>query len=284
MSELGKLLLQEWFRPAHLAAVLYHYTTAAGLIGILQSNSIRGTSAAFQNDISEISHGVSICKGVIETMASEEGAEREFFDRVRRIFDFESAPTEVFITSFTTLDDALGQWRGYGSDAGRYSLGFRLSHFSERDITRFPRQVDYDPESQKTRVRKAIELTRDHLMRDGDRGAVLQSIGILELYLRRLVCIFKHPGFRDEQEWRSVSSFNELDSVQHVCFEVVDGAPRPHMTMLEGSRESSHLPLVEVRIGSVKREEAAAFATSLLLRRLGYHDATVKHTRIPFAP
>jgi hypothetical protein len=286
MSELEKLLLREWFLPASSRSqVIYHYTTAAGLIGILKSNSIRGSNAAFLNDTSEILYGGAVCKAVIESMATDVDADRELLDRLGGIFDLESTPSEVFITSFTMLDDVLGQWRGYGSEAGRYSLGFRVSQFSERDVLRIPQPVDYDPESQKKRVRHAIELTRDHLRQNhDDRATLWREMAGLGRYLRRLACIFKHPGFRDEQEWRSVSSFNEMDSVQHVAFEAIDGVPRPYMNMLQGSRESNQLPIVEVRVGAAKRLDSAVFATSLLLRSLGYSNVVVTKTQIPMAP
>lgn len=96
--------------------------------------------------------------------------------------------------------------------------------------------------------------------------------------------MFKHPGFRSEQEWRSVSTLSESDSIAHVRFEAIDGVPRPYMSMLHGSRETQRLPVVEVRVGSVNRPAAAVFATGLLLRRLGYGDVRVSQTDIPLAP
>jgi hypothetical protein len=286
LSELEQLLLKEWFAPEALKdRVLYHYTSAPGLLGILESNSLRGTSAAFLNDTSEIAYGVTVCKETLERECSGSSAiDRALLDHVARELDA-GVPPEIFVTSFSSTDDVLGQWRGYGSAAGRYSIGFQMARFSERDALRFPQEVDYDAESQRSRVRHAINLTRDHLASTGDdRRAIFDAVVTLSLYLRRLACVFKHPGFRSEHEWRSVSTLDEHGSVSHVRFEAVDGAPRPYVSMLQGSRETQRLPIVEVRVGSVTRPRATEFATRLLLRRLGYDDVRVTKTEIPLAP
>jgi len=286
MSELDQLLLKEWFSPKGLRdRVIYHYTSAAGLIGILESGTLRGTSAAFLNDTSEIAYGLAVCREVLEQECSGPGD----VDRMLRaqVDDAlgDDAPSEIFITSFSAIRDGLGQWRGYGSAAGRYSIGVRPAQFSERDILRFPQAVDYDPESQHARIRHAIEVTRRHLQHSADdRGRAFQDIVSLAFYLRRLACTFKHPGFQPEQEWRSVISLDDSGSVSGLRFEATDGIPRPYILMLEGSRESRRLPVTEVRVRTINRHEAAVFATRLLLQRLGYENVEVTRSDIPLAP
>ena len=279
MSELDQLLLKEWFLPANLREqVIYHYTSAAGLIGILQSASIRGTSAAFLNDI-------SLCRAVLESeLSTGDPVDARLLGNSIDALEREP-PHEIFVTCFSTTDDVLGQWRGYGSAAGRYSIGFQLAGFSERDALRFPQRVEYDPDTQRARVRHAINLTRDHLSRASDDCRdFFNAMVTLSLYLRRLICLFKHPGFSAEEEWRSVSPMNESGTVGHIHFTPIDGMPRPHLTMLQGSRQSQQLPVVRVRVGASTRPDAALFATRLLLQRLGYHNVEVTTTEIPLAP
>ena len=46
-------------------AILYHYTTASGLVGILQSNRLWATSAIFMNDVNELNYGTKFIKDFI---------------------------------------------------------------------------------------------------------------------------------------------------------------------------------------------------------------------------
>lgn len=285
MKDLEKLLMDDWFGPAsHRGQLVHHYTNAAGLIGILRSNNLRGTNAAFLNDTTEIAYGTSFCKTEIESMLNQ-GLDRErLLEHVSQLYDFSSMPAEVFITAFTTAEDSLGHWRGYGSEAGRYCLSFQVSGFSERDVLRLPQPVDYDPESQRNRVRRALDLALNHLSRTGgDRRSFFEVATTLGLYLHRLACVFKHPGFQEEKEWRSVTSFKELGVPYPLDFDIRGGMPYPYLAMLTGSRLTTHLPLVEVRVGPMKKQEAAVHATRLLLQSLGYDNVGVSKALVPLA-
>jgi len=287
MDDFRRLLLNEWFEArTKTETTLYHYTTAAGLVGIVKTGMLRGTSAALLNDTSEIAYGFNRIQAVLEEQVNvTDGATRAFVDYVRRYFAGDQNPYEVYVTSFSAHPDLLGQWRGYGSAAGRYSIGFSLSRFSERDLLRFPLMVEYDLETQARRVRRALELASLRVRDvDEDRADFFDRVSNLTLYLRRLACLFKHPGFAGEHEWRSVTTISDAHEIGAVEFEVSEGTPRPFISMLAGSRESGRLPIVEVRVGASTRPAQTAFATRLLLRRFGYDDVRVTESSIPLAP
>jgi hypothetical protein len=97
------------------------------------------------------------------------------------------------------------------------------------------------------------------------------------------MCSFKHAGFEEEQEWRSVTTMSSMDDLRPVHFEAVKGVPRPFIIMLAGSRTSAHLPVAEVCVGQSERRSAAVRAVQLLLSRYGYANTTVTETEIPFS-
>ena len=287
MRELDERLIRDWIVPADIKTrVVYHYTSAAGLIGILSSGLLRGTGAAFLNDSSEVAYGVSICIGVLEKELLERSAvERMLLDRVLARLRDDASPHDVYVTSFSARRDVLSQWRGYGSADGRFCIGFQLSQFSERDVLQFPRPVEYAVLRQQELVRRAVALACNAVLEaPDDPSHAWNCVSALTFHLRRLTCSLKHAGFEEEQEWRSVTTTIAPEDVRCLSFEAARGVPRPYLTMLAGSRNSTRLPVVEVCIGPMERKEAALHATQLLLSRFGYADAAVTQTDIPFAP
>ncbi|MGZ8708800.1 MAG: DUF2971 domain-containing protein [Thermoanaerobaculia bacterium] len=287
MKELEKLLIRECLAPADVKTrVVYHYTSAAGLIGILGSGLIRGTNASFLNDTSEIEYGLSICMKVLEEerAARESNAERTVIERAMDMMRDDTLPDEVYVTSFSARRDLLSQWRAYGSADGRFCVGFQLSQFSERDFLQLPRPVEYSLPSQREQVRHAIDLTCQAAVEAGDDVRLAWSCATsLIFHLRRIMCGFKHPGFDEEQEWRSVTTMSPVDDPRPVHFEPYRGMPRPFIIMLAGSRTSDRLPVVEVCVGHTERKKAVYRATQLLLARYGHGDATVTESGIPFS-
>jgi len=69
--------------PANfLPECLYHYTTAPGLAGILNSRSIRATNFSFLNDPSEIEYGRDLAINVIaHARKTASRHDQEFFER-----------------------------------------------------------------------------------------------------------------------------------------------------------------------------------------------------------
>ena len=287
MRDLTELLIRDWIIPPDFTSrVVYHYTSASGLIGILQSGTLRGTAAAFLNDLSEVEYGRSVCRKVLnEELAAKNGPERVLLERVLGLTDDEGVPQDVYITSFSARRDVLSQWRGYGSPDGRFCIGFQVAQFSERDILQLPRPVLYDEARQRELVRRAVATTCDALRGlSGGAGHEWHYASVLASHLRRLSCSFKHAGFEEEQEWRSVTATFAPEDIRMLQFDILRGSPRPFLTMLAGSRTSSRLPVVEVCVGPNERKAAAAHATRLLLSRYGYDNVRVTHTDIPFAP
>lgn len=287
MNELDEVLIRKWFVPTDLKTrVVYHYTSAAGLIGILSSGLIRGTNASFLNDTSEIEYGLSICMKVLEEerAARTLKVERTVIERVIEMMHDDTVPDEVYITSFSARRDVLSQWRAYGSADGRFCVGFQLSQFSERDFLQMPRPVEYSLPNQREQVRHAIDLTCEAAAEAGNDVRLAWSCATsLTFHLRRIMCGFKHSGFDEEQEWRSVTTMSPVDDPRPVHFEPYRGMPRPFIIMLAGSRTSDRLPVVEVCVGHTERKKAVYRATQLLLAQYGHGDATVTESGIPFS-
>jgi hypothetical protein len=114
--------------------LLYHYTTAEGLLGILDTGSLRATHARYMNDRTELK---SAFNQEFENLFLDgifPGAPEGMKEGLRKMRAARS-PDDVFIASFTDDGAALGadehrpgdrlsQWRAYSSHTGGFSLGF----------------------------------------------------------------------------------------------------------------------------------------------------------------
>ena len=60
---------------------LFHYTTVNGLLGILESKSLRATHAQFSNDSEEMTHGIELIGEQVEELEKTlpEGKEKDRF-------------------------------------------------------------------------------------------------------------------------------------------------------------------------------------------------------------
>jgi hypothetical protein len=263
--------------------LLYHYTGAEGALGILRSGVLRGTSAGYLNDTSEISYGLSVCESVIakEMDACDDSDNRRLLETVREGVRSPEMPFEVYVTSFSEAADDLNHWRAYSPADVGYALGFTLERFSERDFLRFPQRVDYDRISQEARVHSAVRFTLAFLDDSERKQEFWRALPILLFHLRRVACTFKHAGFAGEREWRSVTTVKD-DDRSLIELQVVRGLLKPYVPMLSGSRESNRLPLVELRVGYSTSATQALHAARLLLDRYGYTDAQIEVTQIPY--
>jgi len=136
----------------------------------------------------------------------------------------EEAFRPAFIASFTEDGDLLSQWRGYGAGGDGVSIGFDLSKLSLSVVDSvFPEdsappaliKVEYDAETQRTEVRQIFEMAR-HL--HDEHVDVLSTNPYTAVRLPQLFSDtirdalywlrweFKSPAYREEREWRLVST------------------------------------------------------------------------------
>jgi hypothetical protein len=166
--------------------MLYHYTTAAGLMGILNSHRLWATNARFLNDPTEIRYALKV---VSDTMRENEQPYKEALKaeptltvpdiaaalsgrKIPRIeswakdllevFDHQR---EVYVTSFCEQGDLLSQWRGYAAGGG-YAIGVSAREIWQPVNARpgppvLLRKVIYDPENQRRIVSRWVRAMFD---------------------------------------------------------------------------------------------------------------------------
>ncbi len=191
--------------------LLYHYTSQAGLLGIIQSRQLWATNLLFLNDSTELNYALKLIQKNITALKPElPSSEHHFFDSMGE--DFESINSSyaqsldgIYICSFSENDNQLSQWRGYCPDAGGFSIGFDFRS-SLHEVVKEQKfnlvKCVYDESSQELFVRKFLneQLRNFHQEQDVFKLSSKAWNDFLTL-----APVLKHPKFEEEREWRLVS-------------------------------------------------------------------------------
>lgn len=217
---------------------LYHYTSAAGLEGVLRTRSLWATDVAFLNDWQEILYGAGplieamtqyivdhpyepgtpVAPGNDEAVRSMivEAALKELKMLVSR--DREQRPHYVDLTTYVAClsesHDDLGQWRGYGQHG--YAIGFakdgldaaisgRLAMTPLRGQPVSPPlgSVEYGDSAVRDLCDRVMEKFATRQL--GAHPATYGNMAAFRDIMPQLAFV-KHKAFWGEREWRLVVS------------------------------------------------------------------------------
>jgi Protein of unknown function (DUF2971) len=280
--------------------LIYHYTDAAGFVGIVERNELWSTDAGFLNDSTELVYIDEILAEVIAELRVRyatdgvvlgliQEVERQYRVTIGNLFD-------VYVSCFCERRDQLSQWRGYSSTGGGYALGFRSSC-----VGRMPgllRRVVYDRDTQVMLVREAMNPLCQAMAgipaSDAQRivDLSISRIGALGGMLSECGYSCKHPAFEEEAEWRLVT-LRPRDATLIPPGVTVDTSP-PHVRatvrgllpyikkpLLPDDRVN--LPITEVVIGPGPQPDLARKGAIQLLAGAGYPnpDQFVRHSLVP---
>lgn len=223
---------------------VFHYASLRGLEGILEQKAIWATEARFLNDTKEIREFLAFVLREIDALLRtnlESGAEYLAFLRkfILGYFDEEHPDASmIFISSFSEHGDLLSQWRGYCPANQGVSIGFSAQAIDQQAVAQgyvFGKCI-YEDEQKKDIAKQFLEIAvaeyekivekvnrRDF---DGDKFLLCKRISS---YLMRLAAFMKDPAFREEGEWRVVSSVIEGSSSDRVKFRIGSQSFIPYM-------------------------------------------------------
>lgn len=190
-----------------LPPMLYHYTDADGLLGIVKTRTLWATDVQFLNDGSELvyaadkisSHARDRAKELERSRPSDHwdsGRAEALYGVADGLDDHaDGTAARVYVSCFCTQGDLLSQWRGYGR-AGGFALGFDTADLAPVLRDRL-QQVDYGDE--------VIAPLLDDL-------ESVQPVGhpsVSGFYWAQVTVLpwlarVKDPAFAEEDEWRAI--------------------------------------------------------------------------------
>ncbi|MBA3785050.1 MAG: DUF2971 domain-containing protein [Acidobacteria bacterium] len=208
-QKLDKILQQS---PPKL---LFHYTSPAAFLGIVQNKQIWASNTRYLNDLKEIEFAVDISKGVIENLLGENSLPDEEQELLKEMNGWSgSAARRVYIFSMTEERDLLSQWRAYCPKSGGYSIGFpsiQLQLMATRQNF-FLSSCVYDNDEQYQIISEIInsflqiyrgKINLGKLIDEARKETVYEFAQHLGLFGG----ILKHPSFKEEKEWRLLSAY-----------------------------------------------------------------------------
>jgi hypothetical protein len=293
ISELAETLRGDWTREQGVAPnLIYHYTTPAGLRGILSSHRLWATDFAYLNDASEINYGFAFVRDQVANALHAATSETE--QELLRRSDLSDSATDSasdFVSCFCSEGDLLSQWRSYAAVGSGYSVGIN-AHALVRHNQPILRRVIYDEPTQHRLIRSAITETctlfrtlaegRSKTELDADK-TLPAFASFLASRLREFLYTFKHHGFSEEREWRLIfRGFNRAEYLPALQFR--DGKiPVPYLPIALQSAPAvpGILPIIEVRHGPTLQPNLAEKTVRLMLERFGYEHVEISGSSTP---
>lgn len=206
-----------------VSGMLFHYTNAAGLLGILQNKEFWVSKSNFLNDISEISYIntviKSICKEILddehELLSTMISNEVDFLNFGKSM---DVKEQNYYILSLTENPDSLALWSSYSNFFG-YNIGldgndliYLISNKQNATPRNMHGKVIYDKALQYQIIRNEINNTKlisiyNQYLESKNTELDKQlndEISLLAVALGAYGLFFKDPLFYQEEEYRIV--------------------------------------------------------------------------------
>jgi len=303
-----KRLIKAFADPCR--GVIYHYTSAEGLKGIIENSEIWLTNAAFVNDTTE-------CKALQEQkdLFNENDFSNDHVrDKWKYFIRSPDKGNNTYITSFSSGKESLGQWRAYGN----FRIGFKAKDLVKKPFNLY--KCVYHKKEIKEWIRKksmVAEWSGDSLDDLAKRAAAFNLIYAASKK-------YKDKHFKEEREVRLVVISNhsreffpnspsmfENDPPIYYKNHPIYEMPVPYVKFFIGDKKEQEndqndkmkethrqmkerklneeknvkkeiLPITEVLIGPMRHQKEAAVACKILLKDNGYEDVKVDVSKMPY--
>jgi Protein of unknown function (DUF2971) len=273
--------------PRKVPKRIYHYTTQAGLIGILRSKSLWATSIEFLNDSKEFHYTLDLFKQALDSRiktankisrlpAAHNHVLRSL--RVLRRATLGVRAGKTHVACFSEDPDALSLWRGYCPGAAGFSIGFAPSQL---DMSNYAIRLERCTYDHRKHVELIEDLVNSHvsaIIREESAETFQTRVRDTFFHIDLLACSLKHPSFKDEREWRIViqefSNTRQELSVRPGKFTPI---PYVELKVVKPNKKLN----VEIIVGPNPQTELASEAVRTLLARFDCQ-GTVRKSEIPY--
>lgn len=300
--------------------VLYHYTDAGGLVGILSPSSwpvssenekdvyrsaakMWASDVRYMNDQHELRFGAQRFCEVLRATASDGDALSETFQQLAQAF--EGSPVNwgyrCFSVSLSEKPDSLSQWRAYSGGTGGFALGFTWDSLAGHTFafhpkstamgnTPFPaqlRKVAYGHDAAGERAQQFVAQTRAAWHRTGPDALTRDiyggpDLGLLAAQMFSEIATLKDAAFEEEAEWRlwTISERRYPVNVRATAFGLV-----PYLDVVVNLRQPGkceHPTLGRVTVGPHPDKDGQVLAAQEMLRAHGFDPAVVRPSTVPF--
>lgn len=270
---------------------LYHYTTQAGLLGIVTSKELWATKIQYLNDSQEFLYAIELARSLLQYRLSKAQDQRDIV-RLNTLID-ETKTIEkvnVCVFSLSGIGDMLSQWRAYSTPHSGFSIVFSPQHLRElaakNGFVLAP--CVYDPTEQEDLINEIIDtiLAQDFNVvpsrPDPNRERTIIALpvgGDFAQRLAELASLVKNPAFKEEAEWRLVSRQLDLSN-PNFSFRTGQSMLTPYFRLPMLDPDLRDLVL-EVVSGPSPHPDLSAGAASSALSKYGF-SPRVTYSQVPY--
>lgn len=278
---------------------LVHYTSAATALSILKNKEIWMRNTRCMNDFSEVRYGIELftrfCQKPKEydllkkAWGKKAGVFEEAFSSAIKAFDEWSNSTYICCFSEHEAEEnqlgRLSMWRGYGTDCG-VAMVLRPNSFvaPNNDFQIYTTPVEYltkeEFETCLLKFGRRVEAAKSFIEALPDRVIEKWTADMI----KTAVVSVKHPGFKEEREWRVIADMNSCKGLKLDTI-AVNGIPQlvmklPLTAEMENNRKGFSIPanLDHLIIGPTPYPAVIANALVKELEKCGVADPWGKIT------
>lgn len=275
---------------------LFHYTSTAGLEGILRTGSIWATNILYLNDRAEFHHAVNLVRERIRDY-SEGSYTKLFFEFLFGSFGSlngwgtDIAAQGSYVVSFSENVDQLSQWRAYARYGG-YCIGIAPSLLKKQALEQGYRleKCIYDEAEQKILISKLVDEFEQESIKLQDKlpiedlrcfyktlgGAPAFMTDLRTKFYAQVIALaplLKDDSFSEEAEWRLVSDHAQAIEKDSIKFRADKHTLVPYLEFQLRRTNSDQLSLRTIVAGpSVHKNLNMTSSTFLCFK----HDVVVE--------
>jgi hypothetical protein len=279
------------WRTGDTKRTIYHYTTAAGLHGIVTQRKLRLTHTQHLNDETEGLHGAKAVDQALDIL-SKQLPTSELVIRLSQAMKTAISQRQIhvevdggtYVGCFSTECDSLPQWRGYGHHDSAFALAFNAEELFKLARGSWGGRcwllpVEYDETAFISKMAKALTIAAEEFDDHKSIEHPQRLLYSLVLHLANYGSALKHHAFKEEREWRLIVLQLPTDDipVQHLP----SATFRPYIELDMGNEILANA-LERIIVGPQLTQEATVHGVGSFLRRQLSVEVPIVRSSIPF--
>ncbi|MCK4447340.1 MAG: DUF2971 domain-containing protein [Candidatus Marinimicrobia bacterium] len=256
---------------------LYHYSTQAGLMGILESKKIWATNIRYFNDSMEFKYASQLIhRRFKQIFSSNDNNENMFYNWIDRSHILKEY--EVYVSSFSIVNDLLSQWRAYCPKNDGYSIGFKFDELT-KSANQLSKAVLLPCVYKKKYIKDIIGDLKQFVLSEFINILKLKNYksqvenkleALSNTYTKMFLLVasvLKDDSFLEEKEWRLIYFKSKKEDSTQINFRAGTSTIIPYVE-LQLQTKFGLFPLSEIIIGPNQYKQLAKESLKIYLNSL----------------